>query len=123
MAGRQVRVPFHQRVLTSSFTPTPEPVEARNERAMRRLVLIWDDGHESAYSWDYLRSWCPCAMCQGHAPVARYLDRHDEELVHVEPVGNYALGLTWADGHSTGIYSFRMLRTLCPCDTCGGERR
>jgi DUF971 family protein len=36
----------------------------------------------------------------------------DLELRELEQVGNYALGLTWADGHSTGIYSFRLLRTL-----------
>ena len=46
-----------------------------------------------------------------------------QDLTHVEGVGNYALGLTWADGHSTGIYSFRLLRGICPCDDCGGEKR
>jgi DUF971 family protein len=55
--------------------------------------------------------------------VAKYLDRHGQELTHLEGVGNYALGLTWQDGHSTGIYSFRLLRGLCPCDDCGGEKR
>ena len=34
------------------------------------------------------------------------------DLREIEQVGNYALGLTWADGHSSGIYSFRFLRTL-----------
>ena len=47
---------------------------------------------------------------------------HGQELVHLEGVGNYAVSLTWQDGHSTGIYSFRLLRTLCPCDACGGEK-
>jgi DUF971 family protein len=27
-------------------------------------------------------------------------------------VGNYALSFTWGDSHSSGIYSFRYLRTL-----------
>ena len=54
---------------------------------------------------------------------ARYLDLTNQELVHLELVGNYALAPTWADGHNTGIYSFRLLRGLCPCDDCGGERR
>ena len=31
--------------------------------------------------------------------------------------------VTWEDGHNTGIYSFRLLRSLCPCTACGGERR
>jgi len=101
----------------------PEPVEARHEKSARRLVLTWNDGHVSAYPIDYLRSWCPCAGCQGHEPTAKYLDLTDQELVLVEGVGNYALALNWGDGHSTGIYSFRLLRKLCPCDTCGGEKR
>jgi DUF971 family protein len=101
----------------------PEPIEVRHEKAARRLVLTWDDGHLSTYPIDYLRSWCPCAGCQGHDPVARYLDRHGEELVHLEAVGNYALAPTWQDGHNTGLFSWRLLRGLCPCEDCGGEKR
>jgi len=56
-------------------------------------------------------------------PTARYLDLSGQELVHLEAVGNYALAPTWADGHNTGIYSFRTLRGLCPCEDCGGEKR
>ena len=104
-------------------TPHPEPVEIRHEKAARRVVVTWDDAHVSTYALDYLRSWCPCAGCQGHAPVAKYLERHDQELVQVDAVGNYAVAPTWQDGHSTGIYSFRLLRRLCPCDDCGGEKR
>ena len=95
----------------------------RHEKGARRLVLSWDDAHTSVFPIDYLRSWCPCAGCQGHEPVARYLDLSGQELTHVEGVGNYALGLTWQDGYNTGIYTFRLLRTLCPCDDCGGEKR
>ena len=100
----------------------PEPVEVRHERSARRVVVLWDDGHESVFPFDYLRSWCPCASCQGHAPTTKYLDLQGQELVHVDGVGNYAVSLTWADGHSTGIYSFRLLRHLCPCEACGGAK-
>jgi DUF971 family protein len=55
--------------------------------------------------------------------VTRYLGLEGQELVHVDGVGNYAVSFTWADGHSTGIYSFRLLRELCPCEACGGEKR
>jgi DUF971 family protein len=101
----------------------PEPVEVRHEKGARRLVVVWADGHESVFPLDYLRSWCPCAACQGHAPVARYLDLAGQDLTHLEGVGNYALAPTWADSHNTGIYSFRLLRKLCPCAACGGEKR
>jgi DUF971 family protein len=62
-------------------------------------------------------------MCQGHAATTKYLGCVDQKLLRVEPVGNYALSITWADGHSTGIYAFRYLRAICPCVACGGERR
>jgi DUF971 family protein len=53
----------------------------------------------------------------------RYLDLSGQELMHLEAVGNYAIAFTWADGHDTGIYTFRWLRGLCPCEDCGGEKR
>lgn len=101
----------------------PEPQELRHEKGARRLVIVWEDGHVSPFPLDYLRSWCPCAACQGHEPVARYLALSGQELARVDPVGNYALSPTWQDGHSTGLYTFRMLRELCPCEACGGGRR
>jgi DUF971 family protein len=103
--------------------PHPEPVEVRHEKAARRVAITWDDDHVSEYGLDYLRSWCPCASCQGHVLQSRYLDLHGQELEHVEAVGNYALSFSWADGHDTGIYTFRLLRGLCPCEDCGGEKR
>ena len=76
------------------------------------VAITWSGGHDSAYSQPYLRAHCPCATCQGHAPEAKYLDMTEQELVHIEGVGNYALALNWADGHNTGIYSFRALKEL-----------
>src|SRR3989304_5016230 len=43
------------------------------------------------------------------------------ELVSLEAVGNYALLPVWADGHRYGIYSWDMLRRLCPCGRHGQE--
>ncbi len=100
----------------------PEPVEVRHEVSARRLGLTWDDGHVSVFPLDYLRSWCPCAMCQGHAPQAKYLSLSGHDIVSIDPVGNYAISFTWRDGHNTGLYSFRYLRNICPCDACGGPK-
>jgi DUF971 family protein len=33
-------------------------------------------------------------------------------------VGNYAIQITFTDGHSTGIYSYDHLRSICPCAEC-----
>jgi DUF971 family protein len=34
------------------------------------------------------------------------------ELVRIEMVGGYAVQPVWADGHSTGIYSFDYLKRV-----------
>jgi DUF971 family protein len=33
-------------------------------------------------------------------------------------VGNYAIQITFTDGHATGIYSYDHLRSICPCGDC-----
>ncbi len=103
--------------------PSADPIEVRHTRAARRVLVTWSDGHESSFGLDYLRSWCPCAMCQGHSGETRYLGLEGQDLVHLEAVGNYAIAFTWQDGHNTGLYPFRLLRRLCPCSACGGEKR
>ena len=40
----------------------------------------------------------------------------------IRGVGNYAIELRWHDGHSTGIYTYDYLRSLCPCSSCSAER-
>lgn len=40
------------------------------------------------------------------------------ETVHpvkIDLVGRYAIAIHWSDGHNTGIYTFDLLRKLCPC--------
>jgi DUF971 family protein len=89
-----------------------QPVNVKAPHGSRELVITWADGEKSTYPHEILRGFCPCATCQGHSGAVRFVTGGDLELRELEQVGNYALGLTWADGHSTGIYSFRFLRTL-----------
>jgi DUF971 family protein len=106
-----------------------DPVDYRVEDDRRRLYIRWRDGHESRYPLDDLRKVCPCADCrtadrpQGglHVLSGPVIGRGESRIVRMAPVGRYALGFTWNDGHSTGIYSFDFLRSLCPCDACRTE--
>ena len=40
------------------------------------------------------------------------------KMLAVQEVGAYAVRIDWSDGHNTGIYSFRHLRKICPCESC-----
>jgi DUF971 family protein len=95
----------------------PYPVEVRRLPEERRLRVTWSDGHVGTYGYDFLRGWCPCAMCQGHQVVE--LTYHPPaapvDPVRIAPVGNYGLSFGWTDGHGSGIYRFDYLRALCSC--------
>ncbi|MEM7245745.1 MAG: DUF971 domain-containing protein [Acidobacteriota bacterium] len=84
------------------------------------LVIDWADGHESVYPVDYLRGWCPCANCQGHGGESSFIPVDSPRLAGLSYAGNYALSMSWKDGHSTGIYPWERLREWCPCADCGG---
>jgi DUF971 family protein len=95
------------------------------------MEIVWGDGHVSRLNTTYLRKICPCATCRGThaapplsaAPARKFSVLSDRQLllakneIHVErayPVGNYAIGFLWSDGHNEGIYTFPYLRQMCP---------
>jgi DUF971 family protein len=100
---------------------TTTPVEVRAPRGARSLEIDWADGHTGIYPHRVLRGFCPCAHCQGHEGPIRYVPPPSEEVLaldDLQEVGQYAVRLSWADGHDTGIYSFHFLRALCCCRRC-----
>jgi len=82
------------------------------------MEITWADGHVAILPHEILRGYCPCAHCQGHGGEIKLVTGGNQELRDIETVGNYGLSLTWGDGHSTGIYTFRYLRALCQCAEC-----
>jgi len=98
--------------------------EARRLPDSRQLQLTWSDGFTATLGYDTLRGYCPCAMCQGHgASAVRYRPPPGPVTAEViDPVGNYAIAITWSDGHSSGIYHFDFLRQICPCPRCYARR-
>jgi DUF971 family protein len=96
----------------------PQPVEIgrANEHDLR---ITWQDGHVSVYPARALRLQCPCASCVDEMTgLVRLITNSVPEDVHplkIDVVGRYAITLHWSDGHHTGIYSFPLLRKLCPC--------
>src|SRR5574341_504389 len=42
-----------------------KPTGVTANRQNRQVTIHWDDGHESAYSFTFMRNACPCAECRG----------------------------------------------------------
>jgi len=99
------------------------PTEINHIKSRGTVRISWDDGHVGEYEQEYLRGYCPCAMCQGHGGQRRFIAVPGARLAGIRGVGNYAIDLHWEDGHSTGIYSFDYLRSLCPCNHCSARQR
>jgi DUF971 family protein len=84
------------------------------------LAVKWDDGSEDFIPLEKLRRGCPCAGCKGEVDIMGNVYKNPEqvlttkafELVRIIGVGGYAVQPVWADGHSTGIYSFDYLKRV-----------
>ena len=84
------------------------------------LAIKWDDGSESFIKLETLRRYCPCAGCKGERDIMgnlykgpdRPLSAHSFQLARITMIGGYAVQPVWADGHSTGLYSFDYLRQV-----------
>jgi DUF971 family protein len=100
----------------------PYPTKVRSPRGAVVTEVDWSDGTATRHPHQILRGLCPCAKCQGHDHGIRWVEEVERasqlqlELSHIEQVGNYAVGLTWGDGHSGGIYTFEYLRELARLD-------
>lgn len=83
------------------------------------LTVIWDDGATTHTTARRLRDGCPCAECKGetillheYAPVEKPRQPGHYDIASIVPVGNYAIQITWGDGHATGLYAWNYLRSL-----------
>lgn len=90
------------------------PLELRLKRAEKILEIGFDDGRSFHLPAEYLRVESPSAEVQGHGPGQRTIvsGRAQVGVIAIEPVGNYAVRLTFDDLHDTGIYSWTYLYQL-----------
>jgi DUF971 family protein len=114
----------------TKLTSDPEHIAISKSKG---IEIDWKDGHHSSYTNTWLRDWCPCATCTGAhgteprrktssqpaapaTPFQMYTPKL--KMLNIEPVGSYAVRISWNDGHDTGIYSYDHLRQICPCPEC-----
>ncbi len=93
-----------------------EILVALDRRDGRTLVLRWQDGHDQQIDMRDLRLACRCAACVDEMSGRAVLDPATVPLnlapIRVWSLGNYAIGVSFSDGHTSGIYTFGHLRGM-----------
>ena len=63
-----------------------------------------------------LCAYCGCAVCVDEYSGEKLLKvkdlPKDIKPTDIYPLGNYALKITWRDGHASGIYPYKQIRKL-----------
>ncbi len=87
------------------------PTAIKLHKASKTLELQY--GNESyTLGAEFLRVHSPSAEVQGHGrPILQY-GKQNVALEKVEPAGQYALKLTFSDGHDSGLYTWSYLEHL-----------
>ena len=90
---------------------SPRPSEIKLHQKSRVLEVSFADGKIFQLPCEFLRVYSPSAEVRGHGPGQEVLQpgKKNVGITHIEPVGNYAIKLTFSDGHATGIYSWDTL--------------
>ncbi len=94
--------------MMNCFPSTPELVSLRRDC----LTLRWAEGDYIVTSAAALRAACRCAECRASAAGTPVEGHATVKLTGVTPVGQYALQLTFSDGHDRGIYPWSLLLEL-----------
>ena len=90
------------------------PLEIKLHQSSKLLEIKFNNLTECMLSCEFLRVYSPSAEVRGHGPGQETLQMHKENvgIENIEPIGQYAIKLTFSDGHNTGIYSWDYLYEL-----------
>lgn len=97
-----------------------KPKKIKLNKENKSLDIAWNNGKEISYPLHFLRDESPDATNKGetilwkhHPPPPKGPDKPGKyEVEKIEPVGNYAIQITWKDGYDYGIYSWDLLLKL-----------
>jgi DUF971 family protein len=93
---------------------TPELTDIVLHQATRTLEVRFADGSVFRLPAEFLRVHSPSAEVQGHGPGPGVLvgGKQEVAITRLEPVGHYALQITFSDGHDSGLFGFDYLYRL-----------
>ena len=94
---------------------SPWPTELRLNAQKNLLTIAFDDGERHALGAEYLRVESPSAEVRGHGGSVKpppVKGKENVKITKLAPVGNYAVRITFDDGHDSGLYSWDYLLKL-----------
>jgi ATP-binding protein involved in chromosome partitioning len=95
-------------------TQSAEPPLLQVPPARDLLRVSFEDGRSYELSAEMLRVMSPSAEVQGHSPEQRVTvgNKRNVKIRELAGVGNYAVRITFDDGHNTGLYTWAYLDEL-----------
>ena len=90
------------------------PTELRVSKDRRLLTVSYSGQPAMELPAELLRVLSPSAEVQGHSPQQRVTvpGKRNVAILRIEPVGNYAVRITFDDMHDTGIFTWSYLHAL-----------
>ena len=90
------------------------PTELRVSKDRKLLTVTFPNHRPFQLPAELLRVLSPSAEVQGHSPEQRVTvpGKRNVAILKIEPVGNYAVRITFDDLHDTGIFTWNYLHTL-----------
>lgn len=90
------------------------PTEITLHQQSRLLEIAFNDGARYKLPFEFLRVFSPSAEVRGHGVGQETLQVGKQNVVvkDLEPVGSYALKISFDDGHDSGLYTWAYLHEL-----------
>tara|TARA_Y100000385_G_C13013101_1_gene602611 strand:- start:172 stop:480 length:309 start_codon:yes stop_codon:yes gene_type:complete len=84
------------------------------------LAVRWNNGQESYLDAHILRNESPSAEQKGEKDIfgiktkttPKIFQKGEVSIKKFEEIGNYAIRISFSDGHNTGIYSWQTLKSI-----------
>ncbi|WPO99619.1 DUF971 domain-containing protein [Pseudomonas sp. HR96] len=90
----------------------PIPTAINLHKASKTLGLTYGPGEHYSLPAEFLRVHSPSAEVQGHGKPILQFGKLGVGLSKIEPAGQYALKLTFDDGHDSGLFTWEYLYQL-----------
>ena len=91
---------------------TKFPTAVNLHKTSNTLGLTYGPDEVYQLSAELLRTHSPSAEVQGHGKPILQFGKLNVRLIKIEPAGQYALKLTFDDGHDSGLFTWDYLYQL-----------